>query len=88
MENRIPRRIIQKHDTEENWLKAENFIPLEAEWIIYDEDTTHRYKRVKLGDGKTNVNQLPFMDEILANSAAIQEIIRTYVNEAILGGEW
>lgn len=63
MENKIPRRITQKHDTEENWLKAENFIPLQDEWIVYDEDDTHPYKRAKLGNGYTNINYLPFIDD-------------------------
>lgn len=31
-------RIIHKHDTEENWNKAVNFIPQNGEIIIYDPD--------------------------------------------------
>ena len=32
----IQTRIAQKHDVEENWNKAENFIPKKGEIIIYD----------------------------------------------------
>jgi hypothetical protein len=54
------KRIINKHDTEANWKKAKNFIPLQAETIVYDADENHNYERSKIGDGKTNVNDLPF----------------------------
>ena len=30
-ENRIAGRAVQKHDTEENWLKATNFVPMKGE---------------------------------------------------------
>ena len=53
-------RIIHKHDTEENWNKATNFIPRQGEIIVYDVDATHTYERFKIGDGVTNVNSLPF----------------------------
>lgn len=56
-------RIIHKHDTEENWLKATNFIPKQGELIIYDIDENHNKERFKIGDGKTNVNLLPFGTE-------------------------
>mgnify|MGYP004629050933 CR=1 FL=1 len=32
-------RIIHKHDTEENWKKATNFIPKQGELIVYDIDS-------------------------------------------------
>ena len=54
-------RIIHKHDTEENWRKAQNFIPKQGELIVYDIDATHDYERIKMGDGKTLVNNLPFI---------------------------
>ena len=56
-------RIILKHDTEENWLKAENFIPKQGEIIVYDIDDGYNYERFKIGDGVTNVNVLPFNGE-------------------------
>lgn len=60
MPNIIKGRFVQKHDTDENWLKAISFTPLQGEIIIYDKDATHDYERIKIGDGVTNVNALPF----------------------------
>ena len=55
-------RLQLKHDTEANWLKAVNFIPLAGEMIIYDADDVNSV-RVKIGDGATKVNDLPFYNE-------------------------
>lgn len=52
---------VVKIDTVENWNKAVNFIPKDKELIYYifeDENTS-----LKIGDGKTKVNDLPFIDE-------------------------
>lgn len=53
-------RIVHKHDIEENWLKATNFIPKQGELIIYDVDDKYNYERMKIGDGISLVNDLPF----------------------------
>ena len=66
-------RIIHKHDTEANWLKAINFTPLQGELIVYDVDDDHDYERFKIGDGTTNVAILPFVYEPVTE-ADIQEI--------------
>ena len=58
----INSRLINKHDIESNWLKAENFIPLQGEIIIYDKDENTNYTRVKVGDGITNINDLSFIN--------------------------
>ena len=55
-------RIQLKHDTEENWKKATGFAPLESEIVVYDADTAHPQPRMKIGDGVTNVNLLPFIN--------------------------
>ena len=55
-------RIIHKHDLEENWIKAVNFIPKQGEIIVYDIDNDYEYERLKVGDGVTNVNALPFIN--------------------------
>ena len=57
-------RIVHKHDTEANWNNTTNFIPLQGEIIIYDIDANHDYNRVKIGDGTTNVINLPFIVDI------------------------
>ena len=51
-----------KNDTETNWRKASHFSPLQGELIIYSADETHPFCRLKVGDGITNVNDLPFID--------------------------
>ena len=58
----VKTRIQNKNDIEANWLKATNFTPLKGEVIIYNEDSTHNYKRVKIGDGNTLVSNLPFLN--------------------------
>lgn len=62
-EKTIKTRIQSKHETEANWNKATNFVPLKGEIIIYDPDTTYDYPRIKVGDGKTNVISLKFVTE-------------------------
>ena len=41
-------RIQLKHDTEENWSKATNFIPKVGEIIIYDVDENNPIARFKI----------------------------------------
>lgn len=66
-------RIINKHDTEENWLKATGFTPKQGELIIYDIDGNYSYERIKIGDGTQNVNDLPFVNDAL-REALLSEI--------------
>jgi hypothetical protein len=56
----IKSRIIHKHDIETNWLLATNFTPMNGEIIIYDEDENYSHKRIKIGNGTDNVNNLDF----------------------------
>lgn len=62
VEKNIKTRIINKHDTETNWKKATNFIPLKGELIVYDADDTYNHERFKVGDGVNNPNNLPFFN--------------------------
>ena len=48
-----------KKDTSENWNKAKNFIPKENEIIVY---TNFKPNGIKIGDGKTKINNLPFVN--------------------------
>ena len=59
--NTLRTRLVNKHDIEANWLKATNFTPLQGELIVYDVDENYNYERIKMGDGVTNVNELPFI---------------------------
>lgn len=61
-EKTLNARLQQKHDTEENWLKAVNFIPRAGEIIVYD----GVFPRMKVGNGEDNVNDLPFINTLYA----------------------
>lgn len=54
-------RIQLKHDTEENWSKATNFILKVGEIIIYDVDENNPIARFKIGDGTSSCTSLPFI---------------------------
>ena len=53
----IKEQTLIKKDTSTNWNKAKNFIPKENEIIIYTD-----FNSIKIGNGKTKVNDLPFVD--------------------------
>lgn len=74
----ITGRLVQKHDIEAHWLLATNFVPMAGEIIIYDAEIdadgntldlpdgrteAYTYERMKIGDGKTLVSDLPFVDD-------------------------
>ena len=59
-------RIVQKHDTEANWEKATNFIPLKGEIIVYDD-----LKKIKIGDGVTKVGNLAFINDNVSSTTII-----------------
>ena len=71
MEKTMKARVQHKHDLESNWLKATNFTPLVGEIIVYDPDENYDYPRIKIGDGETNINSLPFITEDYAKIADI-----------------
>lgn len=71
MEKTMKARVQHKHDIEANWLKATNFTPLVSEIVVYDPDESYDYPRIKIGDGKTNINSLPFITEDYAKIADI-----------------
>lgn len=76
----IKSRIQLKNDTEANWNKAgpkdnsPGFIPLQGEVIIYSTDDTHPFFRLKVGDGETNVVNLPFIDAGTLNGVEVNNI--------------
>lgn len=72
-------RIKHKHDNAENWAKATNFKPLFGEIIIYDADTSNPFPRIKIGDGDTFINDLPFVYEAVTE-ADIEEICGSVIS--------
>lgn len=76
----IKTRIKMKSDTEANWSRQINFVPMAGEIIIYSADTSHPYSRLKVGDGSTTVVTLPFIDTGTINGETLSEIIITEPN--------
>ena len=64
-----PSRIAFKSDTRENWAKAKNFIPLKGEPIHYSD-----INKIKIGDGATNVRNLPFADSLPPSEGIAYEL--------------
>lgn len=60
MAKQFSTRIQNKIDVEENWSKA-TFTPLPGEFIIYAPDNNYSHSRLKIGDGDTPINSLPFL---------------------------
>ncbi len=68
-----------KKDTSENWSKAKNFIPKENEIIIYTD-----LEKKKIGNGKSLLNELPFIDSDFYSVDGTTLIINS---ENIKGGD-
>ena len=82
-EKTLKTRIIHKHDVESNWSKATGFVPKQGELIVYDKDSNYDYERVKIGDGATNVNNLPFVISTLTNDEIRLYILLCVTTEVI-----
>jgi hypothetical protein len=75
-------RISQLHKTEAGWAEViaqyeahnEVFIPNAAELIVYDPDDNYSYARLKIGDGATALQRLPFIDESILAVLACRNI--------------
>lgn len=85
--NTFKTRVQLKSDTETNWNKAGpkdgsvGFIPLLGELIVYTADDAHPFSRLKVGDGNTNVVNLPFIDAGTINGELLPESqVLTYTN--------
>lgn len=83
-------RVQLKSDTEENWNKAgpkdgsPGFVPLLGELIVYTADNAHPFSRLKVGDGNTNVINLPFIDAGTINGDVLPESeIITYATRSL-----
>ena len=86
-EKQINGRVLLKHDSEANWAKATNFVPKAGELIIYDADETHSYCRIKIGDGSTLINNLPFStEEEIESYAAPISHTHNYAGSSSAGG--
>lgn len=72
-------RLSLMHKTEANWNKLPDFIPYSGELIIFDADEQYNYVRLKLGDGKTKLKDLPFF----IDAAIIAYIAKHHYDEII-----
>ena len=90
--NTIKTRIQLKSDTEANWNKAgpkdgsNGFVPLSGELIVYTADATHPFCRLKVGDGSTNIVELPFVDAGTINGEEVEIVKKNTKNEFPLSG--
>ena len=75
-------RVSQLHNTEKEWNLLTKFIPFQGEFIIFDPDQYHSYARLKIGDGKTLLKDLPFF----IDSAIDDHVTKRRYNEVIDGG--
>ena len=82
----VKTRIQLKNDTEANWNKAINFVPLRGELIIYSIDETHPFFRLKVGDGETIVSELPFVDAGSISGMDINNIVAQRVSHTLTFG--
>jgi hypothetical protein len=68
----MKKQITLKHDVAANWAKAVNFIPKLDELILYDgviENGNYiELPKLKRGDGKTKLNDLPFLESTNSNN--------------------
>lgn len=69
MAEKIKSRIQLKYDTSNNWKLATNFIPMKGEICIYSD-----IPALKIGDGETKINNLPFMGDELISEAEIRSL--------------
>lgn len=83
-------RIQLKSDTEANWNKAgpkdgsRGFVPLLGELIVYTSDDAHPFSRLKVGDGNTDVTNLPFIDAGTIGGDSLPESeVFTYANRTL-----
>lgn len=61
--NRWDGNFLHKNATEAEWEQATDFIPELGEIIIYNVDANNELPRMKIGDGHTLINDLPFAYE-------------------------
>lgn len=81
-------RIKLKNGTPEEWSQATNFSPLKGELIIYNDANN---PKMKVGDGETNINDLPFVNNsvVAADLSDVEdgtEFDPVIINADSLGG--
>ncbi len=60
-------RVSQLHKTEAEWSLLRDFVPLQGELIIFGPDEHYNYSRLKIGNGVSKLNDLPFFIDYSIN---------------------
>lgn len=84
-EKEIKGRIVNKHGLPSDWKKATGFIPMEGEIIVYEPEGEIDHSRIKIGDGVTNVNDLPFNLSYQKNNSLVGGSIDSGILSSIAG---
>ena len=81
-EIRVTAELITTHDTPDNWAQesVKDFVPAQGRFIVYDETDESKPSRVKIGNGKSSIADLPFMDEPVFNA------LKSYINNFFAKG--
>ena len=82
MKPNMKARLSLLHKTEAEWDALPTFTPFSGEVIIFSPDKDHNYARMKIGDGKTLLKELPFF----IDSAVASYNDAHRLNEIIDGG--
>jgi hypothetical protein len=71
-------RVSHLHRTEADWASLIDWAPAAGEMIVYDPDENHSYARIKIGDGKKSLRELPFfIDAAIADFLLAQKYQET-----------
>lgn len=89
-------RISNKHDYEANWNKATTFVPLAGELIVYDADVdapeavrgNNTKSRIKVGDGITAVQSLPFITGDIQIPITHKELVQLRDGRGLIPGAY
>ena len=77
-EKTLKTRVINKHELAEDWDKAEGFIPLQGEIVVYDNADDTQPAKLKVGNGNTAVKYLPFIRGVGMETKDNGEIFNLY----------
>ena len=77
---RLGGKVQFKHETEANW-ELSNYVPDKGEQVLYDPDEQIKHTRIKFGNGKDKVKDLPFSAEADLTGYATED----YVDEKTYG---
>ena len=77
-EKMLKTRVINKHELAEDWDKAEGFIPLQGEIVVYDSADDTQPAKLKVGNGNTAVKYLPFIRGVGQETLEGGEIFNLY----------